>query len=60
MRKIEGYYTWWTDILPRDLGGNELAMSSTAAVVIGALTGIALSAVAVMLKSREGGQKKLI
>jgi hypothetical protein len=35
-------------------------MSSTAAVVIGALTGIALSAVAVMLKSREGGQKKLI
>lgn len=36
---------------------NELAMSSTAAVLIGALTEIALSAVAVVLKSVESGKK---
>jgi hypothetical protein len=57
LRKIEGYYTWWTDILPRGPREGELAMSSTAAVVIGALTGTALSAVAVVLKSVESGKK---
>ena len=47
-------------MIPRDLGGNELAMSPTTVVVSGAGTAVELSAVAVMLQSREGGQKKLV
>ena len=38
-------------------GENELARTSTAAVVVGALTGIALLAVAVVLKGVESGKK---
>ena len=44
-------------MLPRGLREGKLAMSSTAAVVTGALTGIALSAIAVALKSVESGKK---
>ena len=44
-------------MIPRDLGGNQLAMSPTTVVVSGAGTAVELSAVAVMLQSREGGQK---
>ena len=47
-------------MIPRDLGGSELAMSPTTVVVSGAGTAVELSAVAVMLQSREGGQKKLV
>ena len=47
-------------MIPRDQGGNELAMSPTTVVVSGAGTAVELSAVAVMLQSREGGQKKLV
>ena len=47
-------------MIPRDLRGSELAMSPTTVVVSGAGTAVELSAVAVMLQSREGGQKKLV
>jgi hypothetical protein len=44
-------------MIPCGPGEGELAWTSTAAVVIGALTGIALSAVAVVLKGVESGKK---
>ena len=47
-------------MIPRDLGGSQTAMPPTTVIVSGAGTAIELSAVAVMLQSREGGQKKLV